>query len=387
MCGQWSDPTGSPFRKRGCAVMGAGRWHLHLWMTARRWAVIRRTAPALLAASALLLPLGAGPADAVTGTPSSAAPTVRWVTVSLGVHRYGHLRRPGSLVATAGPTGVGFTSGVEGASVGPNSFQVTADGSVWLLDSVNSRALVWPPGRPAGPPRVVRLPSAGTADFAVATDGTLYVASIVNGPLLLFAYAPDGRLRWRAPLPTFVLGDQLRLAPGGVLYDAVAGSSKWVPLTTPAGMPLTPAQRGAGTRPWQPVTGGRRLAWTSTSAHEFRFTLRGPDGALLHGWRLTSSTPLGGLVDPPALVGKDLVVALRAGEPASSPSRPENQVVRVSPAGTLVASFSLDGGAVWGDVVTSTRVGPDGALYALRTDPATGASIDRFELSGGRHHG
>jgi hypothetical protein len=52
-------------------------------------------------------------------------------------------------VAKAGPNEVGWESpppGADGVTFGPWSFDVARDGSIWLLDEVNERLLVWQPG-------------------------------------------------------------------------------------------------------------------------------------------------------------------------------------------------------------------------------------------------
>lgn len=338
------------------------------------WRTLALSAAGLLSVAAL------APSAAAATTPTP--PATGWTTVALGTYHFGHQTSPGSVVATAGAREVGFVFGNQAASQDPSSFQVTADGSVWLLDTVNARALVWAAGQPAHPSRTVPMPSAGLEDFAVATDGTVYATAIVNGPLHLFAYAPDGHLRWQSAIADQVLGRQLRLGTDGVLYRGSAGLT-WTPLTTPTGTALTTTQQAAGTHAWQVVAGGQRLTATLVSAHEYRFALSTATGAWQHGWRLTSTTPMQGLVDPPTLIGGDLVVVLHMGAPADHPTRSEYQVVRVSAGGSILAHFSLDGRAAWGEVTTFARVGPDGALYTLRTDPATGASVGRYVLATG----
>jgi hypothetical protein len=87
---------------------------------------------------------------------SSAPPPV-----ALGIHRFGHLRAPDSIVAHADPSGVGFfqpPEGQDGVAYGPWSFDVARDGSVWLMDEIKHRLLVWQAGRSGHPARSVRLP-------------------------------------------------------------------------------------------------------------------------------------------------------------------------------------------------------------------------------------
>src|SRR5512133_2676276 len=91
-------------------------------------------------AAALALLAGTAPQPAAA-TSLAASP------VELGVHRFGHLRPPDTVVAHADPDEVGFSrppKGADGVDLGPWSFDVAKDGSIWLLDEVNHRLLTWP---------------------------------------------------------------------------------------------------------------------------------------------------------------------------------------------------------------------------------------------------
>ena len=109
-------------------------------MTTRRAAVTTLVALCILVAGITL------------GT--AAASPIKWVSVSLGTHRFGHLRTPDAVVARAAPTEVGFKKGGTGCGCmdgpgGPVLFDVERNGSIWLFDVLNHRLLVWRPGRPA----------------------------------------------------------------------------------------------------------------------------------------------------------------------------------------------------------------------------------------------
>ncbi len=102
----------------------------------------------------------------------------------LGNHRFGHLRTPDAIAAHADAAEVGFyqpPKGADGLAYGPWSFDVAQDGSIWLLDEINHRLLVWQPGRPGHPAGKVALPVdplERVADFAVAPDGTIYATYV-----------------------------------------------------------------------------------------------------------------------------------------------------------------------------------------------------------------
>lgn len=107
-----------------------------------------------------------------------------WMAAPLGVHHFGHLSTPEAIVAAAGPKDVGFwvpPVGMDGTPYGPWSYEVAPDGSVWLLDVVNERLIVWSPGRPARPTRTVPLPFRAPIDFALGPGGSFYVFSAPAG--------------------------------------------------------------------------------------------------------------------------------------------------------------------------------------------------------------
>jgi hypothetical protein len=100
-------------------------------------------------------------------------------------------------------------------------------------------------------------------------------------------------------------------------------------------------------------------------------------------WRITSQTELGALAATPALVGGDPVVTLEVARQTSTSHLYEFEVLRLAPTGGTRQRFAVapDTRAVWGDTpITGVRVGPDGQLYRLRSDRATGVSIARYSL-------
>jgi hypothetical protein len=302
--------------------------------------------------------------------------------VPLGSHRFGHLRAPQAIVARAGPNDVGFYRPQEGPSFGPWSFDIARDGSVWLLDQVNDRLLVWRPGRPDRPARTVPLPFKAAVDLVLGPDGTVYVTSgQAQEPDYLYALTSTGQVRWKVALPTDqVVGSLLMGADGVVYYHYHDSAEAWTPLTDPHGRPLPVTERRRRTSPHQPLPGGLRLVTTSPSSHERRFTLINQAGQPVRAWRVTSQTELGALIGAPALLGGDLVVTLGVTQQTTTRYLYEYLVVRLAPAGGTRQRFALDARAVWGDNQTELRVGPDGQLYQLRTSPTTGVRIARYSL-------
>lgn len=326
---------------------------------------------------------------------TAAASPIKWIPIPLGSHTFGHLRASDAVVVSAGPNQVGFKKrgecGCMDGPQGPMLFDLGQDGSIWVLDVLNHRLLEWKPGRPAQPARKVALPKLDVRDFAVASGGTLYLHAVYAEPPAgdsganLWALRPNGQVRWRVHAET---GTALRLGPDGALYSIGANKrhpAAWTPLTTPAGRPLSPAAQQRGTRSFQPLAGGMHLVVSQLGVHEAHFALVDRSQKVVRAWRVRSTTPLA-LAQralTPALVSGDLVVQVDVSRQLKSRVLWEHVVMRLSPGGTR-DRFSLDAKAVWGDdgaePITALRVGSNGRLYQLRTNPKTGLKIARFSL-------
>lgn len=328
----------------------------------------------------------------------------RMLDASLGIHRFGRRRSPDAIVASAGPNDVGFECGKPSACSspaaapnegcgcidvlpqGPSSFDVARNGSIWLLDELNHRLLVWTSGHATRPARAIQLPPAvAYSDFALGPNDRIYLfaTDLGSGHRSLWVLTPTGRVRWKAPIGNGVL----RIDPGGAAYAVGAyedDPAAWTPLTTAAGRPLSLAEQRRRTTRFQPLPGGLRLVTVWQSSHEVRFALVNRADAVVRAWRVTSKTQFGSAWRAtPALVGRDLVVPFDLSQRLRGKSFVEHLVVRLSSTGGVRQRFALDGRAVFGDSGTYTaplRVGPDGRLYQLRTDPKTGASVARYPL-------
>lgn len=341
--------------------------------------------------------------------PATAA-SIKWLAVQLGVHRFGHLRAPDAIVARAGPQDVGFECGKPSACSstqpppesgcgcidvlpqGPSAFDVARDGSIWLLDIVNNRLLVWRPGHPAQSARSIQLPrNLGVGDFTLGPDGTIYIYAtpVGAGQRKLWALTPSGRVRWQAAITRELsnAGDaKLRIGPDGALYTIrhhAEGSLVWTALTTAGGRPLSlTAQRRMS--PFQPLPGGLRLLATQPSEHEVHFAVTDRTDKVVRAWRVTSRTTLGAVRAAGVLAGGDLVVTLDVTRQIKGKFLWEQLVLRLTSTGAIKQQFALDARAAWDPdgttVSTLLRIGRDGRLYQLRTNPKTGMSIARYSL-------
>lgn len=325
---------------------------------------------------------------------TAAASPIKWVSVTLGTHQFGAPRAPDAIVARAGPTEVRFKKNGTGCGctdgpAGPVLFDVAPNGSIWLFDVLNHRLLVWHAGRPTHPARTIKLTGLDVRDFTLGRDGTIYLDAVYAKPPTrdsganLWALSPNGKVLWRAHA---LMGNALRVGPGGVLYSVgVKRSSAWTPLTTTTGQPLSLTQQRRGTTGFQPLAGGMHLIANQLGAHEVHFAVVDRTGKVARAWRITSRTKLE--LAPAALTaamaGGELVVQLDVSRQTNGAFLWEHQILRLTPSGSRT-SFSLDAKALCCNdgalPINPLRVASDGRLYQLRTNPKTGASIARYSL-------
>jgi hypothetical protein len=333
------------------------------------------------------------------GGPATAG-AVDWTEVDLGIHEFGHLAVPDDIVAIAGPTEVGFENPQEGSSNGPWSFDVAADGSIWLLDQFNYRVLEWEPGRPDAASLTVPLPQEViriAADMAIGPNGTIYLSFVPVTPpddremLMVIALSATGNLLWTTPTDIQYFNSRLRMAPDGSVYwegaldtDDSVVSGLWTPVTSPDGEPLSLDEQRAGSGRYQPLSDDLRFEAEEAgegAEHEWDFTLIDQNDGVVGAWRVTSEDELGGTVDEPGTAGGDPIVTLGIARQSADDYLYEYVAIRLPVGGGSPEEISLDPNAAWSDVpVTGLRVGPDGALYQLRSDIETGVTIAKYTL-------
>jgi hypothetical protein len=318
----------------------------------------------------------------------------RFQTVALGSHVFGRLSTPDAVVARTGPNGVGLACCADPpGGDGPSSFDIARNGSIWVLDRLNHRLLVWQAGGAARPERSVSLPPAlSVTDFVLGRDGAIYLRAADTADQSrgdknhLYALTPSGSVRWKAPATLGVATLQLQLGPDGRVYAVQAcgltcapfgGHVSWVPLTTPAGRRLSVASRNQGASPFEPLPGGLRLV-ADLSYTRARFALIDRDDRVVRAWSVTSRTRMSGLAAAPALVGGDLVLPLEV----SARERWEKLVVRLATDGAIRARVSLADRPLLGEVnlFAPLRFSSDGSLFQLRTSLGAGASVARYVL-------
>jgi hypothetical protein len=286
------------------------------------------------------------------------------VPVALGRHLFGRVRAPDVRVAEASwgsaPHDVGLGGSRELGFSGPSSFDVEADGTVDILDSVNARVLRWRhDGR-----EVVPLPgTTELSDFAVDPAGGFDVLD-ARGTLHSFGF--DGEPRWSRQLSDRTWA---KLEHGPIVLQEP--SEQWMPVAEQGG-PLTPGEQARAAHAGRPLASGHELLVDRVGANELRVAeARG--GAPLRSWRITSETPLGEvqLAEPH---GEDIVVVTHA----YTDEQDEFLVLVLDRTG-LAASFSVASDS-WTETAPLARFRlVRGSLYRFRTTEA-GAVVDRFAL-------
>jgi hypothetical protein len=322
------------------------------------------------------------------------------LSVRLGNYRFGHLSKPEAIVARVGPKGVAFENPPEGAANGPWSFDVGADGSIYLLDQFNYRVLVWDPARPDRVARMVSLSKDDVqiaADMAVGPDGTIYLSYIRESHpegLSVLALGPTGKMLWTTPLGNVTFNSVLRIGPDGRLYWAPGlGTDHFRPVTTSGGKPLSVAEQRARALALEPAPEGGTFEEDGVidpktdEPRETRFVYRDADGSVIGAWSITTDKPtgLGANAATPGQVDGDPVVTLYVWGKSPPDTAPPSEyvVLRLAPDGVTRTRLALDTDAFWGDSpITGLRLGPDGAFYQLRSDIDTGVSIARYSLAG-----
>jgi hypothetical protein len=289
------------------------------------------------------------------------------VSVALGRHVFGRVRAPDAEVARASwgsaPHDVGLGGSRELGFTGPSSFDVEADGTVDLLDSVNGRVMRWAHGQR----EVVPLPGAAElADFGVGADGDF---DVLDPRAMLRSFDAHGSPRWAQRLSDRTWAKLEEGAAGPVVLQLP--SEQWMPIAE-ADMPLTRAEQSRSAHAGRRLASGHDLLVDRVGTNELRVAEVG-GLAVLRAWQVTSETPLGE-VQLAERRGDDIVVVTRA----YTDERDEFVVLVLSRAG-LAASFSVASES-WTETAPLARFRlARGSLHRLHTTQA-GAVVDRFDL-------
>jgi hypothetical protein len=330
--------------------------------------------------------------------------------VDLGTHRFGQTRAADEVVARASADEVGWQLPPpgQGPSVGPQSFLIGADRSIYLHDSFNDRMLVWNAGDPDTIVRRVPLPErTADNDVALGPDGSFYVTTNVRRGadyhIALNRLTSTGQTLWTRRLAGDFRGDgrtfsiatnsSLRRGPDGTMhllagmFGLPGGEPGWMPVARPDGRPIPRAQQLRGTDwPYQPIGRNQRLVTEVYTAvpdrppHEIRLAIVDRRGNVVHAWRVLSRTDIN-LHGMPDVVRGAPTVVLDATRRDGQAFNLEHVVLRLTLEGNPVV-FSVPH-LVFGDNLLpdlKMTSSPGGGLYQLRSNPSFGVEILRYSL-------
>ena len=305
--------------------------------------------------------------------PQRSVPLGDAAEVSLGVHVFGRGRSADErVVAAAWGSEVG-QAGLVGSRelgfVGPSSFDVAADGSVAVLDQVNTRVERW--SRSGVKATTVDV-SGGLGDFALEPGGTMDVLeppNRVSPAPVLRSFRGDGTLRWAQRLSDRTWA-KLAAGPSGPVVQQQP-SEQWLPIAE-HGAALSRAAQAERGRVGRPFANGREVVVERAGVGELRLAELAGD-VVVRSWRITSATPLGE-VQLAELYGSHLVVVTKT----YTDDRGEYVGLVLDRAGVL-SSFAVES-LEWAESAPLARFRLAGAsLYRLGSTRA-GLFVDRFDL-------
>jgi len=305
--------------------------------------------------------------------PHRSVPLGAAAEVPLGVHVFGRGRVPDErVVAAAWGSEVGQT-GLFGSRelgfVGPSSFDVAADGSVAVLDQVNTRVERW--SRSGVKVTTVEV-SGGLADFVLEPEGTMEVLeppNRVSPAPVLRSFRGDGTPLWAQRLSDRTWA-KLAAGPLGPVVQQQP-SEQWLPVAEHGAALSRSAQAGHG-RIGRPFASGREVVVERVGTGELRLAELAGD-VVVRSWRITSATPLGEvqLAEPH---GNRLVVVTKT----YTDDRSEYVTLVLDRSG-VVSSFAVES-LEWAESAPLARFRLAGeSLYRLGSTRA-GLFVDRFDL-------
>jgi hypothetical protein len=309
-------------------------------------------------ASRLSLP-AAGPA-----APLRFYVAPRMGRVSIPAIPFGHTRAGNEVLSLpwgSGPDKAGLQPGRESATLGPSSFDVDANGRVYLLDSEQDRLAIFSGGRLV---REVPMPLTADADVAVTEKGIVYVADRSGDGVTVRRISADGAIG-----PPRVVGSGIL---GQVRTDGEAATANILPADT---WLITDGQGRSASSSARPLAAGGELLRVGTE-RRIRLGIASA-GAVSGAVELDSSQLLAEVaLAESARPGEYWVVAHPWRERPTSAD--QFQVIHVVD-GRVTASFAVADDA-FADQPPMTRFRLAGRfLYQLTTSPG-GARIVRFDL-------
>ncbi len=271
-----------------------------------------------------------------------------------------------SLPWGTGDLKAGLAPGNESPTLGPSSFDVDAQGRVYLLDTLQRRLATFTGEQLL---RSSPVPVGAWADVSVTADGGAYVLTASRGQMTARRIDAAGRV-----------GPSIPLGAGIPSEIRAAGDRAFVrSLPMDAWMSVPPASGGPGAMTMgRPLSDGGQLLKVIDARSLRLATVR--DGVATDAVELASSVDLGevALAEPDGRGGYVAVVRVWRDRPVAAD---QYQVVHVTRDGQ-VAAFCVRSHVYAQTAALSVfRLGRDGRLYQLTSGPA-GMRVVRYRIGG-----
>lgn len=277
-----------------------------------------------------------------------------------------------------GPNDVGLQSGEERSTIGPASFDLAEDGSLFLMDQVNGRVIVREADGDARPVPVDVHSS--FPDIAAGRAGAFYVlesSSPDEGRPALKRFSETGKTLASTRIAEWI-PSKVRPGPHAP-YVYQYPSSMWFPALDRAGGPLSTVEQARRATPALPNQGGRGVV-VKVRPEEIRVALTN-GRRILSGWTVMAPTVPGAVNLGPVQLADPLRDGVLVAFAAYTDTEDAFRVLRLAPDGVdddfTVASGSYADTAA----VSRFRLAPDGDLYQLRSSER-GAGVVAFNLGG-----
>ena len=267
----------------------------------------------------------------------------------------------------SGEADAGLSAGEEAATLGPPSFAIAPDGTIELADAFHQRILEFRNGRLIANLRLAMSPQ---TDIAIGADGQTFVASdfaIGERETRFTVLDAGGDLESTQTAPGSILS---QIGTNGIsAFARVLPLDAWVPFPTSSAEPT--AHTGL------PLASGGMLL-RSVVGNTVRLGIAKGNG-VTDAVELRSSAQLGDLAFAAPVGPGGYVAVVRVVTPAGD----QYEVVRLGVDGA-VAAFAVPSHQYAESMPQAQfRLGPDGALYQLKTSP-DGVRIVRYSMGGTR---
>jgi hypothetical protein len=166
-----------------------------------------------------------------------------------------------------------WTGDDEETAIGPSSFDVGADGAVFVADWVHRRIQEF--SSEGAFRQAIPMPTVLPVDLAVGPGGGIALSTLGSGATV-FELDPGGRVLGRYPVG-FGIASRVVAGPGGP--RVLVGSGQWAPVRAQPGTPLDPGTQGRLQTGAAPLADGGIAQSADIDEGSFAVVWTRPDGS------------------------------------------------------------------------------------------------------------